>query len=277
METSWSSLKKSLRRLSKDWVYSLVGDEAYGVIGWNAGKKGPFTLTGWLTKRRALRTRPTEDFAEAAEQSVATTTALKNYLSEKDGAELTIRTFGFPKLPVRLRSGQFFGKSGPPGLGVPLFTFAHPDGGRFGAVLRQNRRPDSSAVALSDDLRDAGLPGSEVAFWEALDYRFSDDEWTVSGGWWLDFAEDEDTLVERLLTGAGYLKKQSLSAFLNLDNLPEDAEEWTLARFFEANLTDTEVVTLRYFCAGESWFVHYLMGQTPSGDMLGLQTVSFTF
>jgi len=288
MRKSLRQIKKQLKEVTKEMLYSLVGEENYEVIDWKSEKKGELNLEDWLQSQKILKPFKPTNFVSKVwkNQSEKTAQNVQHLVSILNGKfdELRIYGLGFPKLPKRIYYGDIpLHKKEIDPIGVPVFLFRN-EKNWFGLMLNQGTNQRGNYLNLNNELDSFEYFDDIKMVFEGIDYQLVESSWNLKNSWNLEVGETAEETFSNLLINTLFLKKQTLSDFLNLENVLFEwtdeypiPEEKILNDFLTENLNNLQVWTIRYIISREDWSVHYVWGQTDKMNWLGLQTVSYTF
>lgn len=299
MNAQTEQIAATLAALTEDLYYSLVGDEPYVVVVWDAAEKGEFTVENWLRDRGALTAFELEDFFSQLQETQPSAVreqyqGLVQLLQENLSA-LRIYGYGFPDLPDDLFGGELpIAAADLEPLGIPLFLGELATGEWLGLAPQQQYGSDSPARWKIPDLDSVGEEATELVeriqtAASAISHHMKSKSWRLSEHWPVVLAGDRASVVEKVLTAARFLSVGEISAFFQgiaeeLEDFepgeepPEDLQKsLELRDYFLSQLQSSRVFNFNYIIGGEVFTVHYLLGQTPAGDWAGVVTDSFTF
>ena len=299
MKPQTQQLVATLTEITNDLYYSLVGDEPYVTVSWEVEEKGEFSLENFLLDKQALTPFEPEDFLHQIQQTQSKS-VVEHYqnliaLLQANLSELTIYSYGFPELPEDLFNGELpIDADELEPLLIPLLIGLSSEGAWIGLAPQQKLGYKSSPKFAIPDLESLGETTTKLveqikSLTAQIEYQLSTKEWKLKSSWEVVTTNSRTSIIEKLLSQAGFLSIQEINEFLSsieteLEECEEDEEIPTdlqqkidLREYFQSQLLDSRVYNLNYNISDESFTIHYALGQTQDGDWMGVVTDSFTF
>lgn len=286
MKSETEQALSTLEMLSQDLFYSCVGDEPYKPVLWETDLQGKFCLEKFLQLNDALVSfTPEEFFHEIQVVQPAKYIAQYEELFSLLEEELThLETFSYfvPELPDGLYGA---GELLHPDIDIPIILGNTSNGESLGLMLRQYDR--GSNFVISDLLPPHSASPSAVSLeilaktrqlTANLPYKSSRLQSIYGTPLWVaSMTDSRNTIIERVLYDAVTLSYGDIDRFCQVGSEYEQSsiQGHRLSQFFKSGLTASRVYEVD-FNFGESYCVHYCLGQVSNQDWVGLVTVSYT-
>jgi len=299
MKPQTQQIVANLAEITNDLYYSLVGDEPYVTICWEIEEKGEFSVENFLLDNQALTPFAPEDFLNQIQQTQSQP-VIEHYqnliaLLQANLSELTIYSYGFPELPSDLFNGDLpIEASELQPLLIPMLIGLSPAGEWIGLAPKQKLGYKSSPRFAIGDLESVGE--STTALVEQIqsltcqiEHKLSTRSWKLKNSWEVVLTASRTSIIEKLLSQAGFISIEEINKFLRSieseleefeeeEELPTDLQQKIeLREYFQSQLLNSRVYNLDYNISGESFTIHYALGQNEDGDWMGVVTDSFTF
>ena len=297
MKPQTQQIVATLANITNDLYYSLVGDEPYVTVSWEVEEKGEFSLENFLLDKQALTPLEPEDFLHQIQQTQAQS-VVENYqnlitLLQANLSELTIYSYGFPELPEDLFNGVLpIDADELEPLLIPLLIGLSPEGAWIGLAPQQKLGYSSSPKFAIPELESVGETTTKLveqikSLTVQIEHQLSTKQWKLKNSWEVVTTDSRSSIIEKLLSQAGFLSIQEIKEFLSSieteleefeEEVPTDLQQKIdLREYFQSQLLNSRVYNLDYNISDESFTIHYALGQTQDGDWMGVVTDSFTF
>ncbi len=299
MKPQTQQIVATLANITNDLYYSLVGDEPYVTVSWEVEEKGEFSVENLLLDKKALTPFEPQDFLHQIQQTQSQS-VIERYqnllaLLQANLSELTIYSYSFPELPEDLFNGDLpIDADELEPLLIPLLIGLSPAGEWIGLAPKQKLGCKSAARFAIGDLESVGETTTALieqiqSLTCQIEHKLSTTSWKLKNAWEVVLTTNRTSIIEKLLSQAGFLSIEEINKFLRsiedeLEEFEEDEELPTdlqqkieLREYFQSQLINSRVYNLDYNISGESFIIHYALGQTEDGDWMGVVTDSFTF
>jgi len=242
MKAETEQIVAALSELTKDELYSLVGDAPYEMVAWDVEEKGPFTLENFLVDNKGLIPLEPAYFLDRIRQ-IQPETAIgpyENLLSLLQDKDLTIYGYRLVKLPGELQE-RFPVKSGCFGsLGIPMLICSSSSGEWIGLGLKQqqgNFRFSESPVCVMPDLESVSASTAQLveqiqAIASQMRHKTKafENSLYVGNDWEIVVTASREDVMPKLLEKTGFLELEEIEKFMRIgDDYHAEIEEITEA------------------------------------------------